>query len=455
MRYTVFREFHFFLASAVLVSAISGCISVDKTRVPPFQQENLARLEAARHLINVKTNGTEAGLKAGTSKIEITPPIGTPLAGFGRRKGGPSTGALNPLWARALVLDDGKDVMAFVSLDMMAVHKELFFEALRQIDPALNIGQEDLFLMASHTHSGSGGLTDRWVYERVSGEFSKDLFYETALRITEAVHAAFRRREPVRLLFASKSIAGFSRNRMTEGAAVDAELFVLRVDNIAGGPKALLINFAAHPTILGSSNFKFSGDFPGHAAAYIETEWPDTVCLFSNGAAADVKPRTVQKPSDYEESVEFGERLAREAIQLSGAAKQIDAGGIASIGVTAQLPPVRIHWKGLSVPNWLGKRFFDRETILNSARIGDFVFFGIPGELQSKIGLDVKSALKENGLNAVILGYTNDYIAYILNRDAYRADEYEAEVSFYGSELGRFMQELILEEGKLLKEAYP
>jgi neutral ceramidase len=54
---------------------------------------------------------------AGVGKADITPPLGTPLAGYGGRLGGPSTGVRDPCEARALVIDNGSHKLALVAVD--------------------------------------------------------------------------------------------------------------------------------------------------------------------------------------------------------------------------------------------------------------------------------------------------------------------------------------------------
>ncbi|HJQ69499.1 MAG TPA: hypothetical protein VKA70_11020, partial [Blastocatellia bacterium] len=54
---------------------------------------------------------------AGVGKSDITPTIGTPLAGYGARMGRPSTGVHDATEARALIIDNGEQKIAFVSVD--------------------------------------------------------------------------------------------------------------------------------------------------------------------------------------------------------------------------------------------------------------------------------------------------------------------------------------------------
>src|SRR3990167_2959523 len=64
--------------------------------------------------------GAEAGnaeLLAGVAVRDITPPPGVPMWGYSDRKG-PSTGTLDPLHARALVLKMREQTIAIVTMDL-------------------------------------------------------------------------------------------------------------------------------------------------------------------------------------------------------------------------------------------------------------------------------------------------------------------------------------------------
>ena len=62
-------------------------------------------------------SNAQAKLTAGIAKSDITPPVGTPLAGYGGRMAKPSTGVHDPTEARALIIDNGTERIAFVSVD--------------------------------------------------------------------------------------------------------------------------------------------------------------------------------------------------------------------------------------------------------------------------------------------------------------------------------------------------
>src|SRR5438094_6313782 len=95
--------------------------------------------------------GRAGDLRAGAAIIDITPPTGFPMWGYGARHDLPSDGVLDPLLARALMLEVGKERIALVSLDLGRAPTRQSMEAIRaKVKKAVDI--DHLFLVASHTH---------------------------------------------------------------------------------------------------------------------------------------------------------------------------------------------------------------------------------------------------------------------------------------------------------------
>src|SRR6516225_1329024 len=107
------------------------------------------------------TRAASQELKAGAAKVDITPPIGYAMWGYGARHDGPSTGVLDPLHARALVLAVGDERIALVSLDLGRAPTRQSTAAIRANVKAAT-GIEHLFLVASHTHHGPVIELDTW-----------------------------------------------------------------------------------------------------------------------------------------------------------------------------------------------------------------------------------------------------------------------------------------------------
>ena len=95
------------------------------------------------------------GLKAGTSKREITPPVGTTLSGYIRRFGN-STGVHDPLWANFLWIEDGNNQALLISLDVMNIGTEFATKGRQTICRELDLKKESVLVAAIHTHSAPG-----------------------------------------------------------------------------------------------------------------------------------------------------------------------------------------------------------------------------------------------------------------------------------------------------------
>lgn len=55
--------------------------------------------------------------RAGVARADITPPPGVDLWGYSNRSG-PATGTLDPLYARVLYLDGGRNSVSIITLDL-------------------------------------------------------------------------------------------------------------------------------------------------------------------------------------------------------------------------------------------------------------------------------------------------------------------------------------------------
>src|SRR5579864_3807343 len=72
-----------------------------------------------------------ATLKAGVAKVDITPPLGLKMYGYGDRKEG-ATSILDPLYARVLVLEVGDQRVALLVCDLGRVFAPAWVERLRR-----------------------------------------------------------------------------------------------------------------------------------------------------------------------------------------------------------------------------------------------------------------------------------------------------------------------------------
>jgi hypothetical protein len=179
--------------------------------------------------------------------------------GYGDRHDALSTGVQDPLHADALVLDFGGKKLAIVSLDLGRAPAERWLQNIRKRIQQ-DAGIEYSFIAGSHTHHGPVlELSD--APGKGQGKFDAALRYYRTLEdsIVAAVVEANGKLTAARMATGSVQLEGFSRNRQTkiEPKPVDRELAVLRIDDTAGKPIAIVVNFTGHPTTIPSSVLKF------------------------------------------------------------------------------------------------------------------------------------------------------------------------------------------------------
>src|SRR5947209_17732721 len=93
-----------------------------------------------------------ADLRAGAAAVDISPPEGTPLAGYYSPRG--ARAALDPLFSKALVLEQGGTKAALVVCDLISLPRYTVEEARRLIEKQTGIPAAHVMVSATHTHTG-------------------------------------------------------------------------------------------------------------------------------------------------------------------------------------------------------------------------------------------------------------------------------------------------------------
>ena len=261
------------------------------------------------------------GLRAGTARVEITPPVGMKMRGYGARKGG-ATGVHDPLFARIVVLKDDNAALAIVSADVATFCMERIVAEAKE-----KWGLDHVVLCATHTHSGPD--------TREQNEWRD----ETENKIIAAIGEAAENLFPARLSWARDELEShyMPHNRRfvrPDGTVtmmwdnpnriptkpVDKRVSILRVDDEAGNPRALMVHYACHAVVLGAQNVLISADYPGAMADHVEKELgPDCMAMFLQGAAGDIDPFEMNLGGEYGFEIvqKTGISLAEGALKLA------------------------------------------------------------------------------------------------------------------------------------------
>lgn len=393
---------------------------------------------------------------AGAAKAEITPDPAkyrVQLAGYGARMGKPATGIHDPLHAKVLVLKDGGRLsaggrlLALVTCDLRSITPELKRLLIEKV-AALGLSADNVFMSASHTHSGPAMFAERF-WQMQFGKYDPAIVENMSAAIAKAVAEAVASAAPVKVAFAETTAAGFAQNRRWEydtdarvaageSPLINESLWLMRLDKQDGSTLAVLSHFATHPTILGADNMLVSADWPGAFQREMENQFPGAVALFMNGAEGDQAPKGAQGDDAFVRVEDFGSRLAQIA---ATAAKNLTPRNELVFSCARKMIPL----PEFNFPQQAKEKFakyldaameaLPREVELQAVLLGDTLLVGLPGEPLMAAGNEVKKTVQGFGC-VLAVGLANDYIGYIVTPAEWAHGGYEVESrSYYGPNL--------------------
>jgi hypothetical protein len=427
--------------------------------------------------LGITTNGAE--FRAGAARSNITPTLGTRLNGGL----GPGTARYihDDLWARALVLDDGSNRLAFVVVDTCLLDRPVFDEAKRLVQEATGLPAQNLMMSCTHTHSAGAGcgvhLTDadapyrQWLPGRfadaVHGAIGNLAPAQVAWGSGQMPQHVFCRRLQIKSGVTYTNQLGFT-NELAKmnwdsphpadgepAGPVDPEVFVLSVQHADGRPLALLANYSLH----------YVGDVePGHVSAdYFgvfsdriqqllgaDRQDPPFIGILCNGTSGDINninPKVKrQDAAPYSQIRRVAEDVAQEVLRVTKALKYREAVTLRAaqreLRVATRRPnPTELEQARAIVAgrpvselqSWTEN--YAREQLLLAEwsaevsmplqvfRIGELAVAAWPGEIFAASGLDLKQRSPVNPLFNV--GLANGWYGYIPPPEQFKWGAYE------------------------------
>jgi len=424
-------------------------------------------------------------LFAGAARINLEPPLGLAMAGYGNRVGR-ATGVHDDLASQAIVLSDGTSKVALAGVDVLAIGQRIADDIRERVSAKSDISADAVMVCATHTHSGPTFNIFATPRPDAKPAEGRDLEWERALpeKIASAIIRANEKLEPASLRAAdARFTLGTNRRLRRPGGQIqiaanyqgvaDDSAHVLGVFNRASVAIAFLFNYPCHGVVLCEDNLLYSRDWPGFAMDEIErAASPGAISIFLQGATGNIDPRSRGSFSVAEENGRAMGHTAVEAIS--------HAPSLGETRIAARRMPIQLELKNsdavlanardcvaqtdASLRNHRGgdgyqlKRLRDHHaqslsalsalelleeqnrrdrrvdmsrrelaTSLTIFTIGDLAIVGIPGELFVELGL----ALKHNPdfAHTFVVGYCNDLIGYIPTRAAYDEGGYEVDTA--------------------------
>jgi hypothetical protein len=381
---------------------------------------------------------------AGAASVDITPPAGLMLCGFGARTK-PATGAHDRLTARALVVGD----TAIVVADVIGIDAGMS----RRIRARCRLADERVVVAATHTHGGPVSMAGR-----LGGNADAAWLQRLEDGCVEALDAALAAARPAEFFVGAGGDPDVGRNRRQAGGPVDRAVTLLRVRGLDGEWIAVMTAYACHPVVVGAWNRQWTADYPGYVRQRLEAAHPGAVGLFLTGCAGDVNTGHTASASNtlaetparsFGEAERLGERVA--AAALAAPSEPLRLQTITAVNAECALGLARretesnaelaARWRGLRAAaepaqrpiftRWIewaettaGKPLAPVPARVTVLRWGELPIVALPGEIFAETGLAIRGRA---GAPAFVVGYCEDNPGYIPPAPAYAAGGYEVE----------------------------
>ena len=423
------------LIVAVILAGTSGCI----------HKLNLSPTPAIHNPVVNVASDPSLSFQAGFAKEVISPKVHVWMAGYDSLRR--SHGVHDDLTARALVLKQGNEKLAMVSLDLIGLNR-FDIEKIKAQVPGFRPDQ--ILIACTHVHAGPDTMGVWGLPPLYSGQ-NKKYTATFGPAIARAIARAEAAAVPVSAWTAVYQMDPTLMYNMNAGEPKDDTMGLMVFKDDADKVVATLVNLTGHPEVLKKNNRMISADFPGVMYREVEKKYGGGCLLFNGALGSLISPVVELKPTpDFADVEEMGIK----------AAAQVDK-GMARL-VREERPSIVHKMSLILVPVenkiftiLLRFRMIERDayagpsllTEVNLIEIGSAQFVTFPGEAYPKQGLNIRKLQKPNSFQ---IGLADDELAYILYPEDYYSERYKYEAGLCpGPQLAVEVEKALTE---LLKE---
>ncbi len=391
-------------------------------------------------------------LQAGAARIDITPPLGSELQGHFEPR--VSDAVHDPLYAKAIVLDDGERRIAIVIADLIALLGSEVEPAKAIVSERCGIPPERVLIAGTHTHSGP--VTMDVLNSAKPLDYLRDLPHKLADSVIQACATL----QPAVAGWGTGACPGEVFNRrwhMRDGSVkmnpgvqhpdalqvagpTDPTLALLALQTPDGVPIAVLANLSLH--YVGGWRCEISADYFGYFDRALQRcAGQPFVAMLSNGCQGDINnvdtSRRKAPTAPYHHTARVANVCAGEAFRVwntlwpedytadltvDGAleertmtprrptAEQLEAAReyLAAHGPADNLLAYSYANEHLAMAaSWPAERVFPIQAL----RVGPLGFVGLPAEPFVEIGLEIRRR-SPFGLT-IPIGLANDCAGYV------------------------------------------
>ncbi|MBQ7847928.1 MAG: hypothetical protein IJ344_06525, partial [Clostridia bacterium] len=241
-------------------------------------------------------------LYAGYSRLDVTPPLGSPLAGyFGKRI---SEGILDPIEICALAFGNGEQKAIIIAADFIGMMMPEARAFRQRISLATGVEYTNIAICCLHQHT-SVRIGDK-IGEKDNASLDDSAYMDVIMRkFCDASVMAINDMSECRVFAGGKRTRedlSFVRRYFLDDGSVatnpqtDEQTPVRRCDesdntarlvrfNRDGKKDIAYVNFSTHPDVVHGR--LFSADWPGFVRRYVEKDNENALCIVVNGFQGD------------------------------------------------------------------------------------------------------------------------------------------------------------------------
>lgn len=363
----------------------------------------------------------------------------------------PAEGVARDIHIRVMLLTQGEQKVAFVTLDAIGIGNVIQEGVKRRISARTGVPKENILLGATHTHQSAdlqglwGGVPFEW----------RQFLYQQADAAAEEAMAGMA---DVELSYGQDDLLAPSFNnyrRVDETIGTDKRMTILQARNAATRQVVgTVVQYVAHPTVIGADNRQIHGDWVSNFADRLEALYPGSTTVYYNGDIADASPNVeASEPPPPEGADAFMRAEAMGFALANRTARRIDAGlrrfvpqvgpqivaqhRVATVPVTNHLflalaakgyfngyydfvLPPDPDAKATPAPQLMNKAdvLVSRVT-LGKAGCTALEIATIPGEGSAPLGRYIRSLSTQD---TMLLGLTQEALGYMLTEDKYTSE---------------------------------
>ena len=291
--------------------------------------------------------------QAGFARVDVTPPFGSPLAGYSKKR--EADHVIDPIELNCVAFSDGENKAVLITADFTSVRENASTMIRGMIAKRCGIPAEFVFMQALHQHTSIRVGTR----PTTSGRLFKDEAYLDLLcrKYCDVAQLAIADLKDAELSYGigetAEQISFVRRYRMKDGTCKtnpgrgkgdlvshplddpDNSVRLLRftrenADDIA------LINFACHPDVIGYIDpTGFSADWPGYTRIHTEKALEGVKAVLVNGFQGDSNHINPFRPKEEEQkrrgvphSSFMGKTIADVVVSLWNRTKPLKTGRV-------------------------------------------------------------------------------------------------------------------------------